>query len=138
MKITQIFSLACIFFASAVNFPARAGGSLMLSDIAPLVAQSSQLEAEIEKMLTETDRTIAEIVCIGGRVSGRYGGLGGARFAPFRCLFGEELLIIEADNLVSLPDDSSFSLEELPHRETFPEGMTLSFQLRSWSWGKVE
>lgn len=110
----------------------------MLSDIVPLLQQSSQLEAEIENILIETNRKITEIVCIGGRVSGRYGSLGGARFAPFRCFFGEQLLTIEADNIVSLPDGSSFPLEELPDREAFPEGMSLSFQLRSRSWRKIK
>ena len=110
----------------------------MLSDILPLIRQSSQLEEEIGIMLGETNRKFTEIVCFGGRISRQYGVLGGARFAPFRCFFGSHLLTIEADNIVRLPDGSSFPLAELPNREIFPAEIFLSFYLRGWSWGKIE
>ncbi|MGK7928760.1 MAG: hypothetical protein AB4290_26575 [Spirulina sp.] len=138
MKLTQILPLSLILFANLAYPPARAGGSLMLSDIDSLIQQSSQLETEIRIVLAETNRKFTEIVCVGGRISSRYGALGGARFAPFRCLFGEQLLTIEADNIVDLPDGSSFPLVELHDRESLPQEMSLSFQLRSWSWGKID
>ena len=50
----------------------------MLSDIDSLIQQSSQLEAEIRIVLAETNRKFTEIVGVGGRVSSRYGALGGA------------------------------------------------------------
>jgi len=119
--------------------PARAGGSLPLSDILPLIQQSEALEEEVNTALQNAGTTPEEITCVGARLGRHFGPLGAARVAPFDCLFPtpnetQKKLGIEAENLVKLPDGSLVTLEEFLKINPMPAEATLNFKLQSWFW----
>jgi hypothetical protein len=64
-------------------------GSLFLDDIWPLIQQSRELMAEVDKALAELNKKPENIICHGMRFPGPWKHLGGARVAPYRCEFGE-------------------------------------------------
>lgn len=65
------------------------GGSLVLEDIAPLIAQSPVLKREIDAALAQTGKTRAGIVCGGMRFSGQWRHLSGYRVSPYVCAFAD-------------------------------------------------
>lgn len=113
---------------------ALAWGTLALTDLHTLIEQSEDLQQEITTTLENLQQTPSEIACVGGRVGGHLGALGGARFAPFRCQFGDRILLIQAENQVILPDGTTFLLEELLDQDPLPEQMSLFYRLTSWQW----
>jgi hypothetical protein len=102
--------LARYFFAGAVLVmvaaaaPALAfdtgklgqGGSLILSDIMPLIAKSPRLKSEVESALDAAKKKADDQICDGMRFPGSWANLGGERVAPYTCDFGGKWLRINA------------------------------------------
>jgi hypothetical protein len=76
------------------------GGSLPLSDLDPLLAQSAPLKGEVATALTAAKKKADDVICSGNRFPNQWVHLGGARAAPYTCDFSGKWLIIEATTQV--------------------------------------
>ena len=72
------------------------GGSLLLSDIDPLIGQSAQLKQEIGAALAAIKKTADDVNCVGNRFPREWVHLGGMRAAPYTCDFSGKWLVIDA------------------------------------------
>ena len=142
-KYLQIGTLAVLFSLANYLFPpsAKAGGSIALSDLKPLINQSKKLTQEINRTLKNTNQKTDDIICGGVRLGRHFGPLGAARVAPFECLFGKnQILRIEAINQIKLPNGKLTTAEAVADKFTesnpLPEGSVLRMRLRSWKWEK--
>ncbi len=134
--IAVIFSLPAIGIMSSAT-KSQAGGSLPLSDILPLINQSKKLTKEINVALKNNQQTSENTNCVGRRIGNKLA-LGGARFAPFECRFGNthKTLKIEAKNYIRLANGKLIPLEKLPDISPQPENVELVMKLKSWRWQK--
>lgn len=80
------------------------GGSLALSDINDLIAQSAQLQQEVSAALAGIKKTADDINCGGARFPGQWVNLGGARAAPYVCDFTTRWLSLNATVTVTGPN----------------------------------
>ena len=77
------------------------GGSLTLSDIDGLIAQSAALKQEVAAALTAAKMKADDVICSGNRFPSQWVNLGGMRAAPYTCGFSGKWLIIEATTRVT-------------------------------------
>jgi hypothetical protein len=104
--VTRIYLLAAFLLAAA---PALAfdtnklgqGGSLPLSDIDDLVAQSPSLKRDVAEALAAAKKQPDDVICSGNRFPREWVNLGGMRAAPYTCEFAGKWLIIEATTRVT-------------------------------------
>ena len=63
------------------------GGSLPLSDLDALIAQSAALKQEVAAALTAAKKRADDVICSGNRFPSQWVNLGGLRAAPYTCDF---------------------------------------------------
>jgi hypothetical protein len=85
--------------------PARADGTLALSEVLVAVEQASKLVAEINFELGKVRLKPEDVTCIGARHGNHWTYLGGARAAPYECTIGQRTVKIEADRIYFDPGD---------------------------------
>jgi hypothetical protein len=121
-----------------ISDPTQAGGSIALSDLQELTRQSPKLTQQIKAAINKEDRGKGDIICVGGRIGGKYA-LGGARYAPFKCRFPKikKNLTIFAKNYVRLSNGKLIPLNKLPDLSPQPEDATLVMKLTTWKWSKL-
>ena len=85
--------------------PARADGTLALSEVLVAVEQASKLVAEINFELGKVHLKPEDVTCIGARHGNHWTYLGGARAAPYECTIGQRTVKIEADRIYFDPGD---------------------------------
>lgn len=130
--ITPLVIMGC-FGSQAV----LAGGSLNFTEILPLVGQSKKLQKEVNQTLLETSKKPSDVTCVATRLGKQFASLHAERVAPFRCQFkNDKYLTIEARNIVKLPNGKFVSLEKFEKLTTKPEGASLKYRIKSWSWTK--
>jgi hypothetical protein len=87
--------------ASAMAFDTAGlgqGGSVVMTDIMPLIEQSPPLKREVTEAAAKIGKKPDDVVCGGMRFSGRWTHLGGYRVSPYICMFGDDrFLEIRAD-----------------------------------------
>jgi hypothetical protein len=142
-KYLQISTVTVLFYLANYLFPpsAKAGGSIALSDLKPLINQSKKLTQEINRTLKNTNQKTDDIICGGVRLGRHFGPLGATRVAPFECIFGKnQILRIEAINQIKLPNGKLTTAEAVADKFTesnpLTEGSVLRMRLRSWKWEK--
>jgi len=84
------------------------GGSLTLSDLAPLIAQSAKLQDEVTAALAKINKTADNVVCAGNRFPREWVHFGGARVAPYYCNFDGQWLTIDAEVRIAGPDGKPY------------------------------
>jgi hypothetical protein len=57
-------------------------GSLPLDDLTPVIAKSAELQQEINKALSESNKKQGDVMCVGMRFPGQWKNLGGLRVTP--------------------------------------------------------
>jgi hypothetical protein len=100
----SLFALLFLFASPALAFDTNKlgqGGSLALSDLDELVAQSAPLKREVADALAANKKQADDIICSGNRFPREWVNLGGMRAAPYTCQFADKWLIIEAKTRVT-------------------------------------
>jgi hypothetical protein len=99
-----LFALLFLVASPALAFDANKlgqGGSLALSDLNELIAQSAPLKREVADALAASKKEADDIICSGNRFPREWVNLGGIRAAPYTCRFADKWLIIEATTRVT-------------------------------------
>ena len=84
------------------------GGSLPLSDLAPLIGQSAKLKAEVAVALAKIKKKANDVICGGNRFPREWVNLGGLRTAPYACDFKGTWLVLEAQVRVTGEDGTVY------------------------------
>jgi hypothetical protein len=69
-------------------------GSLPLDDLTPVIANSAQLQQQIDEALSAGNKRQEDVTCFGMRFPGPWKNLGGLRVSPYACDFGARWLQI--------------------------------------------
>jgi hypothetical protein len=83
-------------------------GSLVLSDIMPIISKSPQLRSEVQGALGAAGKKADDLLCDGMRFPGAWENLGGERVAPYTCDFGGKWLQINATVRITGPKGRVF------------------------------
>lgn len=102
---TRRTALALAGSIAITAVPARAEGTLGLSEVLVAVEQASKLVAEINFELGKVHLKPEDVTCIGARHGNHWTYLGGARAAPYECTIGQRTVKIEADRIYFDPGD---------------------------------
>jgi hypothetical protein len=126
---------ACLLAASpALAFDTSKlgqGGSLPLSDIDELVAQSPALKREIADALTTAKKQSDDVTCSGNRFPREWVNLGGMRAAPYTCAFSGKWLIIDATTRVT--DKAGHAYETITPA-AMKKAVTVKETNPTWKW----
>ena len=110
------------------------GGSLPLSDLAPLIASSKTLQKEVEERLGETGLKPDSVVCSGKRFPRQWSIVGGARASPYRCDFAGKQLTIQATVTLTSSDGRVYPKAS---RAAMKNASNISESRPKWSWTKA-
>lgn len=111
------------------------GGSLSLSDIKGLIAQSAQLQHEVNAALAAIKKTPDDIICGGVRFPGQWVNLGGLRAAPYSCDFTTQWLSLNATVIVTGPHGKVF---DTITSEAMKTADKVTETKPVWKWSKDE
>src|ERR1700678_1455961 len=103
MKRVSLLAAILLIASPSLAFDANKlgqGGSLALSDLDELIAQSAPLKREVADALAASKKQADDIIGSGNRFPREWVNLGGMRAAPYTCQFADKWLIIEATTRV--------------------------------------
>jgi len=106
-------------------------GTLVLTDIMPLIGKSAQLQREVKEALAQGSKTQDNIICDGMRFPGQWVHLGGERASPYTCDFGGKWLRINGTVRVSGRGGRVF---ETITPQAMKEATTLTETDPTWKW----
>ncbi len=115
----------------AVCSGARAGGSITLDEVIEQLSDDNKLMTEIFDELHAQKMRAEDIVCTGSRFGRQWRLLGGARFIPYECQFGQRKLTIEGS--MHLFDDDGKELD-LDAADTPDRAAEFNQSDLRWTW----
>jgi hypothetical protein len=137
---TTMKRMAFVFAALLLAEPAlgfdtkRLGqvGSTDMEDLAPLVATTPKLKAEVEQAFAEVKKTEIQVKCAGQRFPGAWKELNGVRVAPYLCEFAsDKWLLIHADVRVI---DKRGRAYEKPTKQAMKNAVDITETKLRWEW----
>src|SRR5256886_17435775 len=120
--------------SSALAFDTRKlgqWGSLSLDDLTPLIANSAQLQQQINEALSEGNKRQEDVTCFGMRFPGPWKNLGGLRVSPYACDFGARWLQIHAAVRITNRRGQAF---ETITAEAMKNATNVSETNLNWKW----
>ncbi len=106
-------------------------GSLPLDDLTPVIAKSAELQQEINKALSESNKKQGDVMCAGMRFPGQWKNLGGLRVSPYTCDFGAKWLQIHAAVRITNRRGQAF---ETITAEAMKNATNVSETNLNWKW----
>jgi len=106
-------------------------GSLPLDDLTPVIAKSAELQQEINKALSESNKKQGDVMCVGMRFPGQWKNLGGLRVSPYTCDFGAKWLQIHAAVRITNRRGQAF---ETITAEAMKNATNVSETNLNWKW----
>jgi hypothetical protein len=124
--------------SSALAFDTRKlgqWGSLSLDDLTPVIANSAQLQQQINEALSEGNKRQEDVTCFGMRFPGPWKNLGGLRVSPYACDFGTRWLQIHTT--VRITDRRGKAFETITGT-AMKNATNVSETNLDWKWTSVD
>jgi hypothetical protein len=135
MKRTAIVFAALLLTEPALGFDTKQlgqVGSTDMGDLAPLVAKTPKLKAEVDQAFAEVKKKDEQVKCAGQRFPGSWAELGGTRVAPYLCEFAsDKWLLIRAD--VRVIDKRGRAYEQ-PTKQAMKNAVDVTETRLRWQW----
>jgi hypothetical protein len=132
--------MAIVFAALLLTEPAQGFdtrqlgqvGSTDMEDLAPLVAKTPKLKAEVDHARAEVKKEEVQVKCAGQRFPGAWKELNGVRVAPYLCEFAsDKWLLIRAD--VRVIDKRGRAFEK-PSKQAMKNAVDVTETKLRWEW----